>query len=82
MIRRTGHRVTNPDPLGKGTPDNASNTELFPQLWSPITQICEIFEYRLEATSIAPAAQTRYYPATVLSSLQQDQAMVSLFAHI
>lgn len=28
-----------PLPLGKATPDSASNTELFPELWSPITAI-------------------------------------------
>lgn len=26
-----------PLPLGRATPDSASNTELFPELWSPIT---------------------------------------------
>lgn len=28
-----------PLPLGRATPDSASNTELFPELWSPITAI-------------------------------------------
>lgn len=45
---RIGHRVTNPEPLGKGMPDNASSTLDLPEDWSPMTQICGIFNYTTE----------------------------------